>query len=104
VILGVDELMDMARTATNVIGNCLATVVVARWEGVFKGRRQRGRRGARSAAAPLALTRPPTHPLARSGAPIAAARSSRLRPLDAEEVVAEVGHDAEARERRREAG
>lgn len=35
VILGVDELMDMARTATNVIGNCFATVVVARWEGEF---------------------------------------------------------------------
>ncbi len=34
-ILGVDELMDMARTMTNVIGNCLATVVVARWEGEF---------------------------------------------------------------------
>src|SRR5947207_8011920 len=32
VILGVDELMDMARTAVNVIGNCLATVVVATWE------------------------------------------------------------------------
>jgi len=32
VILGVDELMDMARTATNVLGNCMATVVVARWE------------------------------------------------------------------------
>jgi len=37
VILGVDELMDMARTAVNVIGNCLATVVVARWEGAFRG-------------------------------------------------------------------
>lgn len=35
VILGVDELMDMARTSTNVIGNCLATAVVARWEGEF---------------------------------------------------------------------
>jgi proton glutamate symport protein len=35
VILGVDELMDMARTATNVLGNCLATVVVAKWEGQF---------------------------------------------------------------------
>jgi proton glutamate symport protein len=35
VILGVDELMDMGRTSTNVIGNCLATVVVARWEGEF---------------------------------------------------------------------
>jgi len=36
VILGVDELMDMARTAVNVIGNCLATVVVARWENAFR--------------------------------------------------------------------
>jgi proton glutamate symport protein len=35
IILGIDELMDMARTSTNVIGNCLATVVVARWEGEF---------------------------------------------------------------------
>ncbi len=35
-ILGVDELMDMARTMVNVIGNCLATVVLARWEGEFK--------------------------------------------------------------------
>jgi proton glutamate symport protein len=35
-ILGVDELMDMARTAVNVVGNCLATVVVARWEGAFR--------------------------------------------------------------------
>jgi proton glutamate symport protein len=34
-ILGVDELMDMGRTMTNVIGNCLATVVIAKWEGEF---------------------------------------------------------------------
>jgi proton glutamate symport protein len=33
IILGIDELMDMARTAINVIGNCLATVVIAKWEG-----------------------------------------------------------------------
>lgn len=33
VILGVDELMDMARTMVNLIGNCLASAVVARWEG-----------------------------------------------------------------------
>jgi proton glutamate symport protein len=33
VLLGVDALMDMGRTAVNVIGNCLATAVVARWEG-----------------------------------------------------------------------
>jgi proton glutamate symport protein len=35
IILGIDALMDMARTATNVLGNCLATVVIARWEGEF---------------------------------------------------------------------
>ena len=34
-LLGVDQLLDMARTAVNVLGNCLATVVVARWEGEF---------------------------------------------------------------------
>ena len=35
VILGIDALMDMARTMVNVVGNCLASVVVAKWEGVF---------------------------------------------------------------------
>jgi proton glutamate symport protein len=34
-ILGIDELMDMARTSINVIGNCLATVVIAKWEGEY---------------------------------------------------------------------
>ena len=33
IILGIDALMDMARTAVNVIGNCLACAVIARWEG-----------------------------------------------------------------------
>ena len=33
VILGVDELMDMARTMVNLVGNCLASAVMARWEG-----------------------------------------------------------------------
>jgi proton glutamate symport protein len=32
-ILGIDQFMDMGRTATNVLGNCLASAVVARWEG-----------------------------------------------------------------------
>jgi len=41
VIFGVDELMDMGRTCVNVIGNCLATVVIARWEGEFDDRRAR---------------------------------------------------------------
>ena len=35
VLLGVDEVMDMGRTAVNLIGNCLAAVVIARWEGQF---------------------------------------------------------------------
>jgi proton glutamate symport protein len=34
IILGIDALMDMARTSVNVIGNCLACWVVARWEGI----------------------------------------------------------------------
>jgi proton glutamate symport protein len=39
IIFGVDELMDMGRTCVNVIGNCLATVVVARWEKEFDEKR-----------------------------------------------------------------
>ena len=35
VILGVDALMDMGRTSINLLGNCLASVVMARWEGEF---------------------------------------------------------------------
>ena len=35
-ILGVDAIMDMARTSVNVVGNCLASVVIARWEGEFE--------------------------------------------------------------------
>lgn len=38
VILGVDEIMDMARTTVNLVGNCLATCVMARWEGEFDDR------------------------------------------------------------------
>ena len=38
-ILGVDALLDMARTSVNVLGNCLASVVVARWEGEFDDRK-----------------------------------------------------------------
>ena len=35
VILGVDELMDMARTSVNLVGNCLASAVMGRWEGEY---------------------------------------------------------------------
>jgi proton glutamate symport protein len=38
IILGIDELLDMVRTSVNVLGNCLATVVIARWEGEFQPR------------------------------------------------------------------
>ena len=36
VLLGIDALMDMGRTTINVVGNCLASAVVARWEGEFR--------------------------------------------------------------------
>jgi proton glutamate symport protein len=41
IIFGVDELMDMGRTCVNLIGNCLATVVIARWEREFDDKRAR---------------------------------------------------------------
>jgi proton glutamate symport protein len=40
-LLGVDQVLDMARTGVNVLGNCLASVVVARWEGEFDDGRMR---------------------------------------------------------------
>ena len=46
VILGVDALMDMARTSVNLVGNCLATAVMARWEGVLGEERQVAARAA----------------------------------------------------------
>jgi Na+/H+-dicarboxylate symporter len=39
-LLAVDEIMDMARTMINVIGNGLASVVIAKWEGVFGTERE----------------------------------------------------------------
>ena len=50
VILGVDELMDMARTTVNLVGNCLATAVMARWEGELG---PGSATGARPAAGPI---------------------------------------------------
>jgi Na+/H+-dicarboxylate symporter len=34
-LLGIDPILDMGRTAVNVLGNCLASVVMAKWEGEF---------------------------------------------------------------------
>jgi proton glutamate symport protein len=41
ILLAIDQIMDMGRTAMNVMGNCIATAVVARWEGVFDDKRMR---------------------------------------------------------------
>jgi len=41
ILLGIDQVMDMGRTAVNVMGNCIATAVVARWEGVFDDEKMR---------------------------------------------------------------
>lgn len=41
-ILGIDELMDMARTSINVVGNCLASAFIAKWEGEFDPDREEG--------------------------------------------------------------
>jgi Na+/H+-dicarboxylate symporter len=60
VILGVDELMDMARTTVNVVGNCLAAAVIARWEGEL------GPVGTASSAA-LAVHTPATEPVQQTG-------------------------------------
>jgi proton glutamate symport protein len=35
ILLGIDQILDMGRTSVNVVGNCMAAVVIARWEGVF---------------------------------------------------------------------
>ena len=42
VILGIDELMDMARTSINVVGNCLASAFIAKWEGEFDPNSEEG--------------------------------------------------------------
>ncbi|HEX7485202.1 MAG TPA: cation:dicarboxylase symporter family transporter [Vicinamibacterales bacterium] len=49
ILLAIDQIMDMGRTAVNVMGNCIATAVVARWEGVFDDQRLREFAGKRAA-------------------------------------------------------
>ena len=46
-ILGVDAFMDMARTSVNVLGNCLASAVIARWEGEFDDKQAQAEFGGR---------------------------------------------------------
>jgi len=50
ILLGIDQVMDMGRTGVNVMGNCIATAVVARWEGVLDDEKIRRFSDARSAA------------------------------------------------------
>ncbi|HEU5169853.1 MAG TPA: dicarboxylate/amino acid:cation symporter [Gemmatimonadales bacterium] len=54
VILGVDEFMDMARTMVNLVGNCLATAVIGRWEGELAP----APGGGHAAEGPIAATEP----------------------------------------------
>src|SRR4029079_18318580 len=41
ILLAIDQVLDMGRTSVNVMGNCIATAVVARWEGVFDDEKMR---------------------------------------------------------------
>jgi proton glutamate symport protein len=41
ILLAIDQILDMGRTSVNVMGNCIATAVVARWEGVFDDKKMR---------------------------------------------------------------
>ncbi len=72
VILGVDALMDMARTSLNVVGNCLAAVVMARWDGSFDGT------GARSTRVSAAWQRGAPPMTAADGAHDRVRRRSRI--------------------------
>ncbi len=56
ILLGIDQVMDMGRTAVNVMGNCIAAAVVARWEGVFDDARLRAFE--RNTELPATLYRP----------------------------------------------
>jgi Na+/H+-dicarboxylate symporter len=47
-LLGVDHFLDMGRSATNVIGNSIATAVVSKWEGELKTESEAAEAGARS--------------------------------------------------------
>ena len=69
-IIGIDQFLDMGRSATNVLGNSIATAAVAKWEGQLtltdQKSRQRHRRHARSGGV-TALTRHIPGPMKRSG-------------------------------------
>src|SRR5258707_15606516 len=59
ILFGIDQILDMGRTAVNVMGNCIATVVVARWEGVLDDAQMRAFQAGDGARAGLAATSVP---------------------------------------------
>ena len=62
VILGVDAIMDMARTSLNVLGNCLATVLLSRWDGSFELSPEAEPAGSTTASRGYIATPTPTGP------------------------------------------
>lgn len=56
-LLGVDQFLDMGRTAVNVLGNCLAAAVVARWEGEGMRQQPSGHTSPHASSEPLARRR-----------------------------------------------
>ncbi|MBZ5497586.1 MAG: cation:dicarboxylase symporter family transporter [Acidobacteriia bacterium] len=54
-LLGIDQILDMGRTATNVTGNCVATAVVARWEGVLDDKKMLAFEGGKAAPATASM-------------------------------------------------
>jgi proton glutamate symport protein len=62
ILLGIDQIMDMGRTAINVMGNCIATAVVARWEGVLDDERMRAFAAAPATGSSAAMYHRPVPP------------------------------------------
>jgi proton glutamate symport protein len=62
ILLGIDQIMDMGRTAVNVMGNCIATAVVARWEGVLDDGQMRVFAAAGQGSGPAPLYERPLPP------------------------------------------
>jgi proton glutamate symport protein len=63
IILGIDHVLDMGRTAVNLTGNCVATAVIARWEGVFDDAKMRAFGQSSEALANETVLHAPLRPL-----------------------------------------
>ena len=64
-IMGIDQFLDMGRSATNVVGNSIATAVVAKWEGELRpeGEAQRGNRSRRGDRGGARMSHDAKHPM-----------------------------------------